>query len=279
VIFFVSFWVWKQRTKDSFWAGVSGEFSGDAVRAFEQRPEAWEPVPFCDRLDAQGKIVSNPDCAPWKKRFQTAEICGLQNFVNGSWNPGVLQTEPKVLAPAIEQMMEREHCRSLVLDIESLKAGDRDRFTHWSAELTGELRRWKPDVRLILPVHAKTETQGSWDGAIAQDWKALCPLYDELLVMAYDFSFPKVTPPGETAPLAWVEQVLKFGESECEVGKLRLGLAAYGYDWKTGAPVSERRAQPSDLFIETQEKRDQKIALAKKYGIHRFFLWALGMEK
>jgi spore germination protein YaaH len=178
--------------------------------------------------------------------------------------------------------MKRRDCHWPLLDMESLRVVDREHFNQWSATLIQELKKSISPLRSTIAVHGKTSTKGDWYGAEAQDWRSLCKLHDELLIMAYDFSYPGSTPPGETAPLGWVEKILAYGRKVCPPEKLRLGLAAYGYVWPTREVITERAARAKGkgrerYFIETAAMRQQKIALARRYGIHRFFLWALGM--
>ncbi len=273
------FWRNYEPSKEANWAAVSPYYMAGALKEFSH-PSPWSAAAFCLTFDVDGAVSFIKSCAPFYAANPGTKICGVQNLAHEQWHSGIIKVPPEKAGAALAAAMQKLGCTQVIVDIESLPGKLRERFSQWSAALVAEVRRQSPDAKLILAVHAKTEEPGTWDGAIAQDWKVLCATYDELLIMAYDFHTPGSTAPGETAPLAWVAEVLTFARTVCPAARQRLGLAAYGYDWKTGHTITEREAHapgtPSP-FIETAEKRQEKIKLAHSRGITKFFLWAAGM--
>ena len=264
---------------------VSSDFLTEALNTLQSpdRGKAipWSPMPFCWNIGQAGTITDTASCDPFYRAFPDHPLCALQNLKGDDWDPDVVKIDPLVLAHGLVIEMKKRGCRWIMLDMESLRAKDRDRFSWWSATLVRKLRESIPGLHSTIAVHGKTNPKGDWHGAEAQDWPALCRAHDEILLMAYDFHYPGVTPAGETAPLDWVEGILRYGLSVCRKGQLRLGLAAYGYAWPTKEVVTERAARAhhgGHFYVETAAKRREKIALARRYGVNHFFLWAMGME-
>jgi hypothetical protein len=266
--------------KDDLWGAVTPPYLKDALSDLAGKRKGWNPVLFCIELHSTGQAEIRPDCQEYLSTHQDNPTCGAQNLLRGNWETKILEAAPDKLARDLALRMRELRCTRLVLDVEGMRASDRDRLTQWLRALAGELRKTRRELFLSFPVHAKTHAGGDWEGAASEDWAALCPTFDELLIMAYDRNMPPYTTPGETAPIEWVRDVVDYALTTCSQKKLRLGLAAYGYDWKTLQPISERHGRPDSEYyglIETEDRRKAKIELAHRLGIHKFFLWALGM--
>src|SRR5205085_6185945 len=80
---------------------------------------------------------------------------------------------------------------------------------------------------MALPAKTFDATTG-WSGAV--DYAALAPLVDRAIIMTYEYS-GATTPPGSTAPQAWVDRVLAYTTSVIPAEKVLLGVAFYGRDW------------------------------------------------
>ena len=241
-------------------------------------------VPFCLTVDRSGALHFVDACAAFYMAYPKHERCALQNLNRSDWDAEILSVDPKKILGPLKEMMAKVGCHRLLLDFESIHEKDRDQFSSWVRKFSDELHRNDPAFRLSIAVHAKTNDAGSWEGAAAQDWGKLCGSSDELILMTYDYHFPGVTKPGEAAPIDWVKKVLEYAVKKCTRDHLRVGLAAYGYDWKTKAILTEREAvrdgkSPDENFIETTERRREKSTLAESMGISRTFLWAAGMAR
>jgi hypothetical protein len=263
---------------------VSAFYLNEALQAMSEwgKRGSWSPVPFCLDIDRKGALTEVAACEPFYRRFPRSPRCAVQNLSpKDRWDPDVLKVVPSRVASQLTRALKRRGCRWLMLDMESLRAKDRDRFSVWSATLVRTLRREIPDLQSSIAVHGKIDAKGDWSGAEAQDWPTLCRDHDELMIMAYDYHYPGATPPGEAAPLNWVEGILRYGVSVCPKRKLRLGLAAYGYLWPKTEILTEHEAKAHPrpgTFVETDAQREEKIALARRFGVDRFFLWAMGMD-
>lgn len=198
----------------------------------------------------------------------------------------------------------------LNLDYESLAPGDRDAFTAFVAELGAALHaRGK---RLTVCVPARTSADPTWDAPRAFDYVGLAHMADELVYLAYDWSWPGGEP-GPIAPLGWVREVARFAVAASPAASVRLGLPLYGYDWggprtlpvpqrdlptwgaargePMGPPALPEAARGMDVgsvfraayrdaegrthrvFGEPASGLQEKIAAGRTLGVTRFALW------
>ncbi len=74
-------------------------------------------------------------------------------------------------------------------------------------------------------------TTGYW----VYDWAGIGPSIDRLRVMTYDYH---VSAAGPIAPFSWVDAVAKFAASQVASGKVQIGVASYGRDWRTATTYS-----------------------------------------
>ncbi|MCO4755118.1 MAG: hypothetical protein KC478_11595, partial [Bacteriovoracaceae bacterium] len=147
----------------------------------------------------------------------------------------------------------------------------------WLSEFLGELRL---DFKLSIAAYAKNQEQVSNELANRQRYEFFCSEFDEIWLMTYDYSIPPWTGIGELAPLKWVNEVVDYTLTKCELSQVRVGLAAYGYDWSTNKTISELDALKSGVdnqSIEYLSKRKEKVKALKEKGIMKYFIWSLGM--
>jgi spore germination protein YaaH len=100
--------------------------------------------------------------------------------------------------------------------------------------------------------------------------------------MAYDRHIPPYTKIGEIAPLEWVRKVTQYAMTKCQSNQIRIGLAAYGYDWKNSSIVLEKdftSGFSESIRIENYLNRREKIDALEKMQVHKFFIWAKNMYK
>jgi spore germination protein YaaH len=116
----------------------------------------------------------------------------------------------------------------LNLDYESLGASDKETFMTFIEELAAALHA-KGKV-LSVCAAARTRAEPTWEGALVFDWPRLAAAADEVVVMAYDFSWPG-GPPGPIAPRGWFLDVASYASSVVPPERLRIALPLYGYDW------------------------------------------------
>jgi spore germination protein YaaH len=204
-----------------------------------------EISPVWYQPDASGQIVfasreaeqSSSNIEAQALSRHVAIVPSIANFRGARWDAALIHeilTTPQTRAAhiaAIVNLVRAHPWAGIDIDYESLDAGDRATYSAFAHDLAAALHQ--AQKRLALTVHAKTAEPGDWNGAQAQDWKALGASADEIRVMAYDYATAD-TPPGPIAPIGWVESVLRLAVSEVPREKVMLGMAAYGYDWAKG---------------------------------------------
>lgn len=172
----------------------------------------------------------------------------------------------------------------------------------------------KNDLILSVAVVSKISDKPSdykntlWQDLIGVfDYSALAKSVDFISVMSYDDPDSK----GPVARYAWLKQVLKYSLKKVPAEKLSLGIPFYYWQWndQTGKLVdiggrngineifqtlkvktnysTEHQApyltfwdqgKPYTLWYENDRSVEKKINLIKKYGLHGFSAWALGLE-
>jgi spore germination protein len=146
------------------------------------------------------------------------------------------------------------------LDYESTKLSDKEKFFEWLGKLSAEFKA--KDKKLIFTVLAKWENNTSYktfrETRQVQDWAEISKLVDEVRIMAYDYTSSKAINPGPIAPLSWIEDVIKYGISVVEPGKLVLGVHLYSYEWWLDADKYKQQTTgnfPSDplQFVENSD--------------------------
>ncbi|MDK2784604.1 MAG: hypothetical protein PWR11_470 [Bacillota bacterium] len=138
------------------------------------------------------------------------------------------------------------------IDFENVPPGDRDYYTAFVRELKAELGRDGYQVTLSVPAKTWDDPGNAWSGAF--DYRALGQLADAIMIMAYDEHWSG-GPAGPVASLGWVKQVVEYAVQVIPPEKIRLGLAAYGYDWPAGGWGGGRAVTA-----------EQAVALAARYG-------------
>jgi len=117
---------------------------------------------------------------------------------------------------------------ALQVDIESLPesvAEDYEKFLDRLIQLCTPLH-----MRVSIALHAKTSSQGGYEGARFQRWEKLREKNLDLIVMAYDEHW-STSDPGPIASLKWVDAVVQYAQSVLPSDKFVLALGNYGYRW------------------------------------------------
>ncbi len=117
------------------------------------------------------------------------------------------------------------------IDFEFIDPTDAEKYCTFLRELKTYLGTEKC---LSVAVFAKTGKE-NWPSAY--DYEKIGQIVDQLIVMAYDYSYIN-TDPGPIAPLWWVEDVLSYASRKVPREKILLGLPTYGYDWAPDLPAS-----------------------------------------
>jgi spore germination protein len=229
-----------------------------------------EMSPWMYGLDASGQIA--PQYPPDQAAAVDAELARLRaaripliptlaNVTQGSWVYRPVITNilyvPRVRArhiAAIVALVQRQHYAGIDIDYEDLHAGDRDAFTAFLTQLAAALHA-KGKI-LSVDLFAKPDNQGYDQRNVAQDYKAIGQVADQVRLMGYEYHW-STSPPGPIAPIGWIRAVLRYAKSQIPARKIILGVPLFGYDWVDGygTPVSWLQA----------------FRLAKQYGIKPHF--------
>lgn len=153
-----------------------------------------------------------------------------------------------------------------------------------------------------------SEAYEVWHGKLipaVYDYATLGRVADRLRIMAYDQHTP-ATSPGPIGGYDWTERVLAYTAGlGVTMGKVQLGIPAYGRRWGGGAStVAQRdaaalaaangaaiRVDPVSresyfsynsgrvvVWYPSVEGSAEKVALARRYGCQGVVVWAAGME-
>ncbi|MBS1703024.1 MAG: hypothetical protein JST12_15265 [Armatimonadetes bacterium] len=225
----------------------------------------------------------------------------INNYEEGSGSDGfdpvrmtkAVATEQTRFSLAMSLMLlaKEDKADGVDLDIESMKADDRDRYSAFVKTLARLLHGQK--MKLSVTVHPKQEARGTWDGNQAQDYKAIGEWADRVNIMTYDFSWSS-SPEGPIAPNDWVERVISFAKTQIDPKKIGMGIACYGYDWSTSPGRSvgwdDLSTKPTAIDPKSGEVVDgklhfggaesfrQKLDLATKFGVGSVAFWYCGSE-
>jgi spore germination protein len=149
---------------------------------------------------------------------------------SSGWLNHQILTDPTTAERAIDQSVAyvaSEGYDGLDLDFEGVPPEDRAALTRFATRLSNALHAEGKLFTMALPAKTFDATTG-WAGA--DDYAALAPLVDRAIIMTYEYS-GATTPPGSTAPQAWVDRVLAYTTSVIPPEKVLLGVAFYGRDW------------------------------------------------
>jgi spore germination protein len=212
-----------------------------------------EVSPWIYGLDSSGQVV--PQYGPDQAATVNAQLARLRaaripliptlaNVTAGEWVYQPVVTDilhiPRVRAKhvaAIVALVEREHYAGIDLDYEDLRATDRSAFTTLVTELAAALHA-KAKV-LSVDLFAKTDDRGYDQRNVAQDYRAIGQVADQVRLIGYEYHWAS-SEPGPVAPIGWIRSVLSYAKTQIPANKIILGVPLYGYDWVDGqgTPVS-----------------------------------------
>lgn len=146
----------------------------------------------------------------------------------------------------------------------------------------------------------------NWSGAF--DYARIGAASDFVSIMTYDQPFS----PGPTATLPWMENIMRYATTQIPASKISLGIPAYTWHWhdgtnefvgtggykKIGDRLKEKRyteiGYSEELgtpwmryekdnvlykaWYENSKSFVTKTALVKKYKLHGYSMWVLGLE-
>lgn len=113
------------------------------------------------------------------------------------------------------------HLQGINIDFEELSEKNNEPLTNFQKELFETLH--PKNMLVTMDVAVKNDDY---------DYKKLSDYNDYIILMAYD-QFDKSGPPGPISAQKWIEENLDWTAKRIDPEKIILGLAGYGYDWKT----------------------------------------------
>lgn len=134
------------------------------------------------------------------------------------------------LINSIVSSVKKNGFKGVNIDFEILKSSDRNAYTAFMKELYDILHPQGYLVTIALPAKTVDNPKHSW--SYAYDYVQLGKYADQVILMTYDEHYPGGTP-GPIASIGWVQQIVNYASSVIPKSKLLLGIAAYGYDWRT----------------------------------------------
>jgi spore germination protein YaaH len=266
--------------------------SGDVV---EQHPEFTDTGDHVlRRLRAEGLVV----------------MPTIANHRDGEWD---FEVVPHVIADRgtrsahvrnLVDLVEDRGFDGIVIDYELLGAGDRDNFTAFVTELGTALHA--NDRQLAVALHAQASDAGSGGHNVAQDYRAIGRVADQVHLMTYDLHYDE-SDPGPIAPLPWLTDVLGYATERIPPEKLLLGIGLFAYDWPEGRTADDLQLAQVDRRIASNEGEqgwderamapwfryrsdgvartiwyedarsvEAKLALVARYDLAGAFVWRLG---
>ncbi len=225
----------------------------DAV--LQNRQAVTEVSPWIYGLDSSGQIVTQYGSGQAElisadiRKLRAAGmqiVPSLADVTRGLWSyPPVARMlhSPALMAQqidAIVRLVEANGYAGIDIDYEQLRAGDRQDFTTFCERLAGALHA-KGKV-LSVALFAKTSDAGTSPTNVAQDYRAIGQVADQVRLMGYDYHWAG-SPPGPIAPVDWLRDVLRYAKTQIPADKIVLGIPLYGYDWTGGHGTGVRWLQ------------------------------------
>jgi spore germination protein YaaH len=189
------------------------------------------------------------------------------------------------------------------IDYENLRAGERESFSTFVAELGADLEA--AGMMLSITVQPKTGESSSPGGGAA-DWATLCRSADRLQIMLYNEHSDK-TSPGPLATVSFVDRVLSYAETQCPKDRIVPAIKVIGMEWApegtrdvpfakaielaraAGAKVSRHPdgdvpwfsygpGRERTVYYEDARSLGLKLRAARRRGAAQVVLWTLGAE-
>ncbi len=280
-----------------------------------------EVSPWIYGLDSSGQIATQ--YGPGQAAAVSADIGKLRaagmrivpslaNVTGGQWSyrpVARMLHSPELMARQIDEivrLVEANDYAGIDIDYEQLRAGDRQDFTAFCDGLAAALHaRGK---LLSVALFAKTSDAGGSPANVAQDYRAIGKVADQVRLMGYDYHWAG-SAPGPIAPVGWLRDVLRYAKTQIPAGKIVLGIPLFGYDWSGGhgsviswlqalrlsreyhaAPRYDTQAQAPwfgytdaagrkhTVWFENAASSRAKFAVAQGAGIGGVYLWMFGDE-
>lgn len=195
-------------------------------------------APYWFHVHSDGSVSGSaqPGVVKWAKSHHVA----LEPLINNARETSAFLTRPAARSRAaanVADLVLKNGFAGINIDFEPLPKKARTGMTAFIKALYGRLHPKHKRIEIsIIP-----ESSVSAANSSAYDYKALAASSDAIVLMTYDQHDDSVCP-GPVAELSWVKERLGVALKDgVPAGKIRLGIADYGYDW-TGCGSSGTHA-------------------------------------
>lgn len=288
--------------------GWGGIYSGSMGRLTKVKEKVALVSPVWLGLKADGGVNWDKTGFDPVKFFAENKLEFIPLVTAGSGRNGSsILTNPNYQRNAINTITaysEKVKADGICLDFEYLNTALKEEFVEFVTELKHNLAGKKLLVAVFPYLDWKEPTKEAYD------YRRLGEICDGVILMTYDQHRPK-DQPGPIASRDWVRSNLNYCLTQIDAGKLWLGIAGYGYHWKTGkkratalpAWYCRDKATQKDIFdtyhaelgndyLEYQEDgkfnqiwwessrgMKEKLELAEEHHLAGVALWRLGYEE
>ncbi|MGA1872665.1 MAG: PKD domain-containing protein [Thermoplasmatota archaeon] len=146
------------------------------------------------------------------------------------------------------------------INYEEVPAAEKDGFTNFIRNLTGEFHRYGKKVHVsVFPKVAADEDR---EGPGAYDYEALGVLADRIRVMAYNLHWSTAPTAGPVTSNDWLKTVMGYSTQAIPQSKCLLGIAQYGYNWR----VTQKG---NTIGVADNVSFPDVAALKKEYNLQR----------
>lgn len=212
-------------------------------------------VPFWFGVTEQGGLVdqSQPDALQVARARNLPILAIVHNYSNPQMSELIheLLITPALrekMVISIEDILASRGFAGVNIDFEFVPPPDRAALNAFMERL---YRRLSPRFKVTISVPPEVEDNPQHPFSGAFDYGTLAIFSDELFILAYDEHF---SVPGPVSSIGFVRQVLNYAVTRVPRYKIKLGMAAYGYDWVAAGGM------PRTLSY------DEAITLARRHG-------------
>ena len=292
-----------------------GKLARESLFAHYKSIDIFAPMAYA--LDESGNLTGGikPDVLDFVKSHH---IKVMPLVTNGSFSPAVsdaLLSDPTKQEAAIAALIaeaKKQGYWGWQFDFEQMNVSSREQFSAFMKKAADEMRA--NNLTISVAIIAQISENPSdypkdlWQKTIGvYDYPALASSTDFLSLMSYDGPYSK----GPVVEYAWLKKVIDYSLRSIPHDKLSLGIPFYYWQWNeaTGKRIGIggregiynvfkkhkvtvhysiehespyltywHRAKKYIIWYENARSIEQKISLIKKYDLHGFSAWALGLE-
>lgn len=281
----------------------------NSLEDYEQNPELNQMNTFTGLISGNGSVSGNlfAQAEVYAKGMNqpayltVADINAQTGNIDGNLVNQVLSNTSYTdnLIQNLVNLVKNTSFTGINIDFEQFAISDRSAFSEFLLNLSAKLHAVGKKLSVDVPAVTNAES--------AYDYGTIGAVSDEVIVMAYDYSYPG-TPAGPIAPIGWVSQVLSYATSQIPASKLLLGIPAYGYDWSKGQAqalsltqidsiISTYNITPNwdatdevpyfnytengvnnTVYYENAQSTGDELTLVQEYHLAGIAIWRIGLE-